>query len=134
MEPFASVTDYISRYPADAADFDQDSLLQCLMDATDVICAELDASNVDYQDPSESFTARLRRVCRTMAHRAIASSITPEIPFGATQFSQTAGSYTHSSTLANPYGDLFLTKQERRSLGIGAARAVVISPYGADDA
>ena len=38
---------------------------------------------------------------------------------GATQYTQTAGSYSASMTMANPTADLYLTKSDRVRLGIG---------------
>lgn len=130
MEPFASVAEYRARYPDDATD--DGVLLEVLLEATDLISAELDEHVIDYTDPSESFSFRLRRICREVAHRAIGSANDADVPFGATELSQGADTFSASVKLANPYGDLFLTEQERRALGIGAQRACVISPYGQD--
>lgn len=127
MVPFCSVEDYQVRY---GAVDDTTALQACLEDATDVICAELESSDIDYTDPSESFTARLRRVCRSVARRAFGADAGGcDVPFGATQMSETNDFATASYQLANPYGDLFLTQAEKDSLGIGAMRAAVISPY-----
>lgn len=127
MEPFASVEDYTTRYGAVK---DEQALLECLMDATDLICSELETSDIDYTDPTESFTARLRRVCRSVARRAFGSdSGVSDVPFGATQLSETSDVFSASVQLGNPYGDLFLTEAERRSLGIGRMQAAVLSPY-----
>ena len=128
MEPFASVEDYRRAYPDD--EIADDVLHEKLLEATDVMCPELDEHDIDYSDPSESFTYRLMRICRTMVHRAIGSTSNPDVPFGATEFSETNDFVNAATKFANPYGDLFLTEQERRSLGIGAARACVLSPYG----
>lgn len=131
MEPFATVEDYRLRYPGDETP--DDVLTECLMDATDVISAELDEHDIDYADPSESFTERLMRVCRQVAHRALGGSggsDDSDIPFGATQMSQMAQQFQATVSFGNPYGDVFLTESERKRLGIGAARACVLSPYG----
>lgn len=128
MEPFASVEDYLARWPDD--DTDGAVILEALRDATDVMSAELDDAGVDYAEPSEALAARLRRVCRTVAHRALGSTNDSDVPFGAEQLSQSADTFSASVRLANPYGDVFLTEQERRSLGIGAGGACVLSPYG----
>jgi hypothetical protein len=133
VEPFASVEDYLRRYPDD--DTDGAVILEVLTDATDVICAEMDDAGIDYEEPDETFAGRLRRVCRTMAHRALGCSDDSEVPFGAEQLSQSADTFSASVRLSNPYGDLFLTEQERRSLGIGSSGAFAFSPYGGwDDA
>ena len=130
MEPFATVADYRARYPDDATD---DAVLaEVLLEATDLISAELDEHDIDYADPTEPFGYRLRRICREVAHRAIGSANDADVPFGATELSQGADTFSASVKLANPYGDLFLTEQERRALGIGAQRVCVVSPYGQD--
>lgn len=128
MDAFATVEEYRARYPDD--DTDDGVLESVLLEATDLISAEMDEHDIDYSDPSESFTYRLMRICRTVAHRAIGSTSNPDVPFGAMEFSETNDFVNAATKFANPYGDLFLTEQERRSLGIGAARACVLSPYG----
>lgn len=130
MEPFATIEQYRSRYRDDETP--DEVLYECLTDATDVIAAELDEHDISYDDPTESFTGRLMRVCRTVAHRALGvagGSSESDIPFGATQVSEMAQQFQASVSFGNPYGDVFLTEAERRRLGIGAARACVVSPY-----
>ena len=130
MDAFCTVTQYRARYPNDET---PDAVLtEALLEATDVICAAMDDGGVQYTDPSESFTYRLTRVCRTVTHRALGDgpSSDADVPFGATQLSETAAQFSASVQLANPYGDMFLTAAEKESLGIGATNAVVVSPYG----
>lgn len=132
MTSFCTVEEYRARYPSDETP--TEVLEMCLMDATDVICGELDTHDIEYSSPSESFTYRLSRVCRTMAHRALgrggeSGGDENDIPFGATQHSWTSDVFTESFQLSNPYGDLFMTQSEKESLGIGEMRACVMSPY-----
>ena len=132
MEPFASVAEYRARYPSDET---EDSvLLEALLEATDVISAAMDEGGVDYTDPTESFTFRLKRICRTVVHRAIGSGTSGpddiDVPFGATQLSETSAQFNASVQFANPYGDMFLTQAEKDALGIGVGRICVMSPYG----
>lgn len=49
------------------------------------------------------------------------------VPIGMSQWSQTAGPYSESMTVANPAGDLYLTKGEKRMLGLGAGYIGTIS-------
>jgi hypothetical protein len=132
MVPFATVAEYRARYPDDTTD--DGVLLECLCEATDLIMGELDGHDIDYSEPTESFTYRLARICRTVAHRAIGSAggDDSDVPFGATEMSETADTFSAGWKFANPYGDLFLTQAEKRSLGIGRARACVLSPYEPD--
>lgn len=126
MEPFATVERYRATHPDDV--LGDERLLALLGQATNIICVELDRHDIDYVSPSETFTACLERITITMVHRS-AGGAGGEIPFGATQFSQTAGSYTRSASFANPTGDLYLTKAEKLQLGIGRARVCVTTPY-----
>lgn len=45
---------------------------------------------------------------------------------GVSQTQQTAGPFQHGVTFANPSGDMYLTKLERRRLGIGGQRAFMV--------
>ena len=131
MVPFASVEDYRATWPTDEAT--DETLTARLTQATALMCREMELGGVEYSDPSQPFSEALRAVCIAMVRRTRASSEAPggaEIPFGATQFSQTAGSYTHSATLANPLGDMRLMPSERRLLGIGRGRAYAMCSLG----
>lgn len=135
MEPFASVEDYRARYPDDET---PDAVLtEALLEATDVISAAMDEGGVDYSDPTESFTFRLKRICRTVVHRAIgasgASDDDVDVPFDATHLTETSAQFNASVQFANPYGDMFLTQAEKDALGIGGGKACVMSPYGCDN-
>lgn len=130
MEPFASVADYRARYPNDETP--EDVLYEALLEATDVISGAMDDGGVDYTDPTESFTFRLKRICRAMVRRALGdggSNDDVDVPFGATQLSETSAQFNASVQFANPYGDMFLTQAEKDALGIGGGMACVMSAY-----
>ena len=135
MSPFCNVEGYRELYPDDET---PDAVLhERLLEATDLISAAMDEGGVDYSDPTESFTYRLKRICRAIVHRAIGESGASDdvdVPFGATELSETSAQFNASVRFANPYGDMFLTQAEREALGIGAGQACVVSPYGSDDA
>lgn len=67
----------------------------------------------DSSDPDVA--ANLKIVSCNMVIRAMSSSADT---FGMSQGSMTAGPYTQSWTFANPSGDMYLTKMEKRLLGI----------------
>ena len=57
--------------------------------------------------------------------------------FGVTQQSMTAGPYAQTFSYANPTGDLYITKAEKRLLGIsgtGKGRTIMYGMVGDDDA
>lgn len=67
-------------------------------------------------------TAQAALLC-TVSCSMVQRAMTSTDLFGVSQQSETAGSYSQSMTFANPSGDLYLTKQERKLLGIGAVYA-----------
>lgn len=120
---FATVDDFRRLY--DSAE--SDARLQALLDrASRDIASELRASGVTYDASDDDFAADLADVACAMVKRTLpddADEIDTPIPYGSSQVSQTGGPYAFSATLANPYGDMFITKAEKRKLGIGRARA-----------
>ena len=117
---FATVDDFRALYDCDQ----DDARLQALLDrASRDIASELRSAGISYDDPGEDFAADLADVACAMVKRSLPDAGEIDIPYGSQQVSQTGGPYAMSATLANPYGDLFMTKAERRKLGIGLARA-----------
>ncbi len=118
---FATVADFRSLYNSD----ETDERLQALLDrASRDIASELRASGVTYDASDDDFAADLADVACAMVKRTLPDDAGEiEIPHGSSQVSQTSGPYAFSATLANPYGDMFITKAERRKLGIDRARA-----------
>lgn len=62
----------------------------------------------------------LRSVCCSMVIRSMSAAEAGNV--GVSQASMTAGPYTQSWTYSNTSGDMYLTKNERRLLGIGSGR------------
>ena len=129
MEAFATVAQYKAKYATDLTDAD---LGVWLDSASLYMRGELDASGVDYADPSEDYEAVLVDVCRDVAHRAIGDVDDDyAIPSGATQVNMTGGSYSRGYSFGTAgYSSMFLTASEKLALGIGRPRACVVSPYG----
>lgn len=57
----------------------------------------------------------------------------PDCFAGATQYSQTAGSYNASVTFANPTSDLWLGKSDLKRLGLAGTRIGSIAPMIGDE-
>lgn len=130
MTPFADEAAYLARWPDPDGELDMEALRECLLDATDLIASELRAAGIDYDAADEDFRATMARVCRTVAHRAMGGgSTSSDIPFGATQLSETADAFSATVHLSNPFGEVYLTEGERRSLGVGGVQAAVLCPY-----
>lgn len=78
-------------------------------------------------DSDDSEQAQLlKQVCCSMVIRAM--SATEADAFGASQMSMTAGPYTQSWNYANPSGDLYITRLEKRLLGITSGYIGSIRP------
>lgn len=129
MEPFATVEQYEARF---GEVDDHDLLSEVLMDVTRLIASELARSGIPIDDDEQTADLRMQ-VCRAAAYRTMGQEADATLPIGATQYSQTTGPYSESVSIGNPYRDVYLTKTERRMLGIGRARIGFIAPKGATD-
>lgn len=88
--------------------------------------AVLDADKAPVLDENDVVTdlAVRRLISCAMVERAMKSDGASQA--GVTQESKTMGPFSRSFTFANPTGDLYLTKQERRLLGVLKQRAASI--------
>ena len=118
MTPVATVEDYEARYGEVE---DEARVTALLQDATNII-----ASQPGFCDKNrdETWWGVLETVACAMVHRSMMSGSYA----GLSSVSQGAGGYTASVGVYNPGGDLYLTRNERRALGIGGARIGSVSP------
>ena len=77
----------------------------------------------------------LKMICTNMVSRLVGVNVDF---LGASQQSITAGPYTQQMTFATPLGDMYLTKLEKRILGItsgyiGSVEASINGWYGVND-
>ena len=117
MEPFATVADYEVRYGEVEDEARVSALLQ---DATNII--ENQPGFAMRED--ETWLGVLETVTCAMVHRSLMSGAYA----GLSNVSQGAGGYTASVAVYNPGGDMFLTRNEKRALGIGGARIGSVAP------
>lgn len=127
--PYATADDYKRRY-GDVSD--EDLLSEVLMDSTRMISAELERCGLPTEG-DEGADARMQ-VCRQVANRAMSREEDEEFPIGVTQMTDTTGPFSYSYTVSSAYGDLYLTKAEKRLLGIGRSRASFVGIGGVEDA
>ena len=118
MTPFATVEDYETRYGEVEDEARVSALLQ---DATNIIASQPGFST-DGRD--DTWWGVLETVTCAMVHRSLMSGSYA----GLSNVSQGAGGYTASVSVYNPGGDLYLTRNERRALGIGGARIGTVAP------
>ena len=88
-------------------------------------------------DPSdEQQAALLKTVCCSMVIRSMTATAAEN--YGVSQASMTAGAYTQSWTYSNPSGDMYLTKLEKKLLGIesgyiGSIQPAINGCYGSNE-
>ncbi|MCH4835307.1 phage Gp19/Gp15/Gp42 family protein [Bifidobacterium pseudolongum] len=114
LQPFATVDDLEARWH-DLTDGERARAAVLLEDASDLIrtqCAAWESRDV----------ATLRRVTCSVVKRAMLASDLG-VPEGVSQTNTTTGPFSDGYTFANPGGDLYLLDAERRSLGMGRAKA-----------
>ena len=122
MEPFATVEDYEARYGAVE---DEARVTALLQDATNIIASQ---PGFELRDGDDTFLGVLETVTCAMVHRSLMSGSYA----GLSSVSQGAGGYNASASVYNPGGDLFLTDNERRALGLDGGRVGQTNPYGCD--
>ncbi len=119
--PFATVQDLQDRWPDFPAGAERFAATQ-LEDASQYI---LDVCPTAVAAPE----ATRRRVVCAVVRRAMQADAAGQV--GVSQFSETAGPFSHGVTPSNPNGDFYLTKQELKSLGGGnQAKAFSVSAGG----
>lgn len=83
---------------------------------------------VDGEDRDQAVL--LRSTCCAMVRRVMAAGTGAEV----SQVSQTAGSFNAQATYANPAGNMYITADERRDLGVAKRRSRIgfIAPWKGD--
>lgn len=117
---FAEVSDIESRWRELSTD--EQSRASVLIDDASAMLTALVAIDTDDTEQAQL----LKQVCCSMVIRAM--SATESDAFGASQMSMTAGPYSQSWNYANPSGDMYLTKLEKRLLGITSSYIGPIRP------
>lgn len=125
---YATISDYAARYGAPESEERVKTLL-------DDASAFLDgAYYARYHKEHESgvhpvFDANACAVCCAIVSRMLV----PTDLFGVSQYSQTAGSYTASTTFSNPAGDMYMAKSDYQRLGLLGGRMRTIQAATAAD-
>ena len=118
MTPFATVADYEARY---GKVDDEERISKLLQDATNIIARQPGFCDKNRDD---TWWGVLETVTCAMVHRSMMAGSYA----GLSNVSQGAGGYTASVAVYNPGGDLYLTRNEKKALGIGGARIGSVAP------
>lgn len=121
---YATITDLQARWPG-LPDGSHPRATELLGDAAVRIDAEAPPPAPPLELTEHELRARLIVSCG-MVERAMKSDGTA----GVTQESRTQGPFSSSFTFANPTGDLYLTKADRKLLGIGRQTAFMVDMAG----
>lgn len=122
---YADASDIEARWRALSAD--EETRADALLDDASAILNKL--VKVDESDTEQA--ELLKIVCCDMVIRSLSSTAGA----GIDQSSMTAGPYSQSFHFVNPSGDLYLTKMEKRLLGIATGYIGSIQPMiGGDHA
>lgn len=117
---FATYEDIEARWRTLTAD-EQSKATTLLEDATTILygLVRVDDSNVEQ-------ARALKMVCCSMVIRSMVAS--ESSTFGVDELSATMGPFGQTAKFANPNGDLYLTKMERKLLSIGSGKGRILSP------
>ena len=91
-----------------------------LQDASDLMLAAFEDRIGEYTEGAcPAFDRAAPAVCCLLVNRVLSA---PSAMAGATQYSQTAGSYNASVTFANPTAELWLGRSDLKRLGLAGCR------------
>ena len=137
MEPFATVEDLEARWRT-LAEEERPVAETTLLDATAFISAEMARSHVNIRPDDEVQHQNLVAVTCAVTKRSLLMAFdSGNTLTGVSKYQEQADVWNASVTLANPMGDMYLTAQEKRLLGIGrtvvgSARAAMRDMRGCD--
>ena len=122
MEPFATVEDLESRWRTLSAS-EQEKAEVTLYDATTFIIGEMRESGVLIVPDDEVQANNLVRVTCDVTQRVLLAQFESGGDMvGVSKYQEQADVWSASVTYKNPFGDMYLTKEDKRLLGIGRVR------------
>lgn len=130
-EPFATTADLEARWRT-LSTAEKATAGVLLADASNLIVEECPSANEVEDGDAVAFNRRsaaLKRIVCAMVKRAM---LAPADQPPMTQISMSAGPFSSGGTIANPTGDLYLTKSERRSLPCGRQQAFTVQMVSVD--
>ena len=128
-DSFATAQDLSARWRK-LSDAETTTAEVLLADASDKIRNRVSRAGDDGWCAANART--LTRICCSMVKRSMQQSSTG-MPEGVSQSSTTTGPFTDGYTWSNPDGNLYLTAEELRDLGISEGRAFTVGMVGNGD-
>lgn len=131
MQPYATVDDLKRRYPA--IDLNDRARMEAFLeDASAYLNAALNNACIDREHLSEGYLRLMQTVCCSMVIRALPMLDDDEYTSAKT-VQETVGAFTRMVTLANPTGDMYLTKSEKDLLGLTRKKRGVFQIFASSD-
>ena len=118
--PYATTADIEARWRTLSAD-ERTRAEVLIQDASAMLDNLVDVDSLDAERYQLLTTVTCNMVIRAMSATSLDT-------FGVSQTSVTAGPYTQSYSYANPSGDMYLTKFEKRLLGVSTSYIGSIAP------
>lgn len=115
--PFATLSDYRDR--STCPELGHEELIETLLSDASQFILDMHAGR-----EITASADTLRRITVAVVQRSLASVGSA----GVESIQQGAGPYQETVKMANPSGDMYLTKLERRALGIGTQVAYTVAP------
>ena len=125
MQPFATTSDIADGWRALTTD-EQTRAESLLVRASAMIASELDRAGVTWPTTTEPLATNLVTATCNVVRRAMS---VPTDFQPVSQYTQSAVGYSETMAYANPNGDMYLTAQEKSSLGIGRQRMGFMRPH-----
>lgn len=123
-----ALEEYAARYGTPP---DPERVSALLSDACDMLLTAYEGRWGHYVEGAHAaFDRGYKAVACAVVSRAVN---VPDCFAGATQYSQTAGSYNASVTFANPTADLWLGRSDLKRLGLAGTRIGSIAPMIGDE-
>lgn len=123
-----TLEEYAARYGTPS---DPGRVSALLSDACDMLLTAYEGRwGLYVEGAHQAFDRGYKAVACAVVSRAVS---VPDAFAGATQYSQTAGSYNASVTFANPTADLWLGKSDLKRLGLAGMRIGTIAPMVGDE-
>ena len=121
MTPYATIADLRAKYNLNPS---QEAVAETYLEDASILIRDMLAAEgksvEDYLDDT------VTKITRDVAYRGLSAVQDGSI---VSQYTQSAVGYSETFTFSNPQGDLYLTKLEKKQLGIGGSRMYSIYPH-----
>ena len=119
MEQFATVDDYEAIY----GEVEDAGRVSTLLGYASAFIMGQSGFQLNPDDPVQE--ANLTRITCALVHRSLSAGDFA----GISSYSESGVGYSANVSISNPAGDFYMTKQERRILGLGGGRIGQTYPY-----